>query len=302
MAPLTLVALAALPAMVGALPEVVVDDPTRCVDASAVAPALAEALPPELAELPAGIFNVMVTVVPAAGVAEDVPESVIVRAAWSTGEPLLDRTVPIVITDCPTVPKLIAVIVARRLSDLPQHEWEQRRPPPPPPPPPPVAWRFGAGLGGDLGLDSVSWAGRVELIASFGQPDGVRGVVGLAASAAAPVPVGVGEAQLTAAVATLGASWDIPLGPVRLVPSAHVMGGVQVATGLSFDETRTDVLPALRVAAELALHSDLGLYGAVGAAVPVIRTRVSESGTAATRLEPLVRLQLTFGFAWSGLF
>ena len=296
MAPLTLVALAALPALVGALPDVEVDDPTGCVDASAVAPALAAELPPELAELPAGLFRVVVTVVSA-----PTPEAVTVRASWSTGERLLDRTVPIVVTDCPTVPRLVAVIVARRLSDLPQHEWERRRPPPAPSPPP-RAWRLGLGAGGDLGLDSASWAGRIELVASLGQPAGIRGVFGVTASAAAPVPVGAGEAQLTAALVILGASWDVALGPARLVPTVQAMGGLQVASGLAFDETETDVLPALRVAAELAVHSDLGLYGAVGVSVPVIRTSVSEAGTTYTRLEPWVRLHFAMGFAWSGLF
>ena len=277
--------------------EIRVDDPTGCVDAAAVGPALEGALSADLQQLPAGIFALDLAVAPG----EDHHHATLaVRLTWSTGgEPLLDRTVPLVRADCPDVPRLVALIVARRLSDLPSQEWERRRPPLPPPPGPPMGLRVGASLGADLGVDATSWAGRVELGLSVGQPAGIRGVFALTASAAAPVPVGDGEAQLTSALFAAGLSWDVPLGPVRLVPWAGAAIGVSVATGRGYQESRTEALPALRGLVEVALHSDLGVYGAVGATVPILRARLRDTGAGATVLEPLVRIHLSVGWAWS---
>ncbi len=225
-------------------------------------------------------------------------------SAGDVGAPVLvERVVPFVRADCPELPRLLGAILARALAELPREQWPRRRVEQPPSSAAADGrWviRLSVVGGLDVGLDEESWAGRLDIAVGVGpEGAGLHLLTGLALSAGAPVPVGAGSAQLTAALFVLGAGLDLDQGGWTLTPTLGLAGGLAVSTGLDFDTARTVVGPAARGFAGLSLSFDFGLIMGAELSVSLVRTRLTEQDSGASRLEPAARLGVTAGYRGS---
>jgi hypothetical protein len=204
---------AVMAALSQAMPVLDVEDPGACLDREAVAREVALRLPANWVSDGAPPLSLAVHLAPAQGQRAALSLRLL---AGDPPEPLLERTVAVAPADCPDLPTLIAVIVARRLEDLPREVWERARAPAVPP-----ARRVVAlSLGPELGLDRPRVAGRLSLDALVGPPSGFALALGVAGDTARPEPLGPGRVRFSGLTAHVGLARPVALGAVTLVPGA----------------------------------------------------------------------------------
>ncbi|MEZ4268441.1 MAG: hypothetical protein R3F39_18910 [Myxococcota bacterium] len=286
-----------LAALSQAMPVLDVEDGGACLDREAVAREVALRLPP--AWVSDGAPPLALSVQMAAPIAQRAALTVRLEAG-TPPEPLLVRTIATTPSDCPDLPALIAVIVARRLEELPREAWERARAPAATqtdPPDPPRRW-LALGLGAELGLDRPHYAGRLALDGLLGPPRGFALALGLAGSVARPEPLGPGRVRFSALTAHLGVARPVALRTLTLVPALLASGGLLVASGSDLDDNRRGVAPTLRVGPSLALLLAGGFRVDAGLAIGLVRARARDDASSSATPEPLVRAWLSAGFAW----
>jgi hypothetical protein len=282
---------AVMAALSQAMPVLDVEDPGACLDREAVAREVALRLPANWVSDGAPPLSLAVHLAPAQGQRAALSLRLL---AGDPPEPLLERTVAVAPADCPDLPTLIAVIVARRLEDLPREVWERARAPAVPP-----ARRVVAlSLGPELGLDRPRVAGRLSLDALVGPPSGFALALGVAGDTARPEPLGPGRVRFSGLTAHVGLARPVALGAVTLVPALLASGGLLVAKGRGLLDDRRGVAPTLRLALSAALLTAVGLRVELGLAVGLVRARARDDASASATPEPLVRAWLSAGFAW----
>lgn len=301
-----------------ARPQVVLDDPAGCVSKTEMDRDLDALLP---ADVDTSGLTVRVQV---AAVGDRRTIEARLYAAQSP-DPLLDKSLDVAAGDCPTVPRLLATVVRRRLDGLPQSVWagppprvdpDLEGPPPPPektvvevvhkdepaPPPPatPSPWRVRPRLAVGVGGGVWPWSGDVRLAGgvSVGKGYWPDAAVGLKAQVFAPVQVGGGIAQAASLQLSLGVAYEFaPWDWLQIVPRLDGNLGGVLASGARFSTNEVALLPWLSLAPEVAVYSGFGVFASVGVEVPLVGI-VLEDRTGAQGRLPLVWGFVRVGFSW----
>lgn len=280
--------------LVGAEPgaAVALDDPDRCIDAADLDARIAASVPSDWDAAHRGALSVAVTIRGAT--------VGLIATAPGDDEPLVERLTSFVRSDCPQLPRLLGVILARALAELPRERWPTRTMPPLAPAES-VGWQTRLSLmaGFEAGLDTGAWAGRLAAAAGLGPPDGPHLILSLLGAATAPLTVGDGDAQLTTVLLGVGGGWDLKFKGWRLTPRVVISAGFAVSTGLYFDDAVTEIVPASRASAGLSVGFDFGLLVAADVDASLLRVRLSQRDSAASRLEPGVRVVFSAGWRFS---
>jgi hypothetical protein len=272
-----------------AMPVLSVDDPAACLDRDALAREVALRLPAAWVEDGAPPLALSVELSP------ESPGRAALSLRLDAGSPpeaLLTRSIATTAADCPELPALIAVIVARRLAELPREDWVRARTPPPPP-----RRALALSAGAELGLDRRHLAGRLALDALVGPASGFALAVGLAGTVARPEALGPGRVRFSALSASVGLARPVDLRAASLVPALFVAAGPVFARGLDLPASRRGAALVLRVGLSLGLATRAGLFVQTGLALAPVRARASDTASATATPEPLVRAWLSVGFA-----
>ncbi|MDP6946982.1 MAG: hypothetical protein QF464_22725, partial [Myxococcota bacterium] len=215
-------------------PQITVRDVTACVEASAFEGVLLEALPSPWRE-DADTLSLSVEVLKGRdGQPTTLTYSLSVA---STPVPLISRQMPIIPADCPSLPKLIAVVVGRHLADLPREAWTMPGGASEPTPPPQEGGEEEEAPSGSLalrsgleaGLDAPLWGGLFGVDGAVSWPGGFGLRFGVEVLVFGPLSIVDGAAQLTTLVGRFGPTLALPVGSLTLELAVGLGAGVSIA-------------------------------------------------------------------------
>lgn len=274
--------------------QVVLDDPLACVDKTRLDAELQQIVPADAARGRATLVTLRLL---------EGRISVFLELrdqAPAGAEPLLKRQLEIARGDCPTLPGLVAVIVARTLEDLPRHRWQDL----PPPEPPGRRVRVGLDAGVSLGVTPLGPRGVLRFKGAWGRVRGPQLVVGLSSSVGGAEPLGAGSLRGADVALGAGVAFELAAGGIRVIPTTALWGGVSLGFGSGFVQDETAALPYLAIGVGADLMVPLGagetelLFGLdLRGPLTISRYRDAESGE--TWEEPPLRVMLVVGLALS---
>jgi hypothetical protein len=212
-------------------------------------------------------------------------------------ELLLERTLTVVPSDCPSVAPLLARIVSRRLAELPRHQWERRTTPAEPTTSSRQLSVFAEG-GASVGLDQPDPRGHLTIGIAGELWEGLMGLMGVSGAVSHPVNVGDGEARLANATLWLGLGWRGTTGPIQWMPHLTIHGGITFGQGEGFDDNQMALMPTVEGSVALTLITSSSLHFTLAGDIPIVRSRLRQAGADADYQEPSVRLRLSVGVTW----
>ncbi len=292
-----MIELALLPALLlAAVPQLELDQAPPCLSRLELEAALDQALE--------DLDRADQLILALGGVEQDGRLSIRLSLRTGVDQVLLDRRFAIQACDCTALPPVIALMVRRRLDELPGQSWA-RVPlavPEAPAPAPPMArspWllRLGLGVGGGLGVQAPVGQTLINLGIDLGHAhsSGWRLSSALRGSAGW-YPLGPGTVQVLSARLSLGPAYDLELNSIVVSPRLLLDLGGYLASGSGFDRDQSVWLPALALRPELLIHTRRGAYLALGLELPLLVPEFYVAGLSATHREPWLRLQATAGF------
>lgn len=226
----------------------------------------------------------------------------------TAGTSTTTRSLDLVAADCPLLPRLVASIAERYVTELPHRDWasfrRQRRlsvvrprPPPPPPPPPPLELRLSAEGGPIAGIDRRGFGAAVLVSLSGGRARGFSMVGAIGVGSVVGAAIGDGALDVVSVFAGLGPAYRIRGMGWTWTPSLRFVAGVQHGRGRGFDAASSETLPLFDVVPHLeARRGDLvvGLWAPVAIAQP----RFVRASTDEAYVGAIVRVGVTVGWSW----
>lgn len=291
-------------------PQLAVKDPTGCVDAAALAPALRDALPEPWRGVAA---NLSLTVDVVAGPGGEASRLSFHLALEGSPSVTLSREMRVIQADCPSLARLIATVVGRHLADLPREDWPVSPAPPPPfepggasEPVPPTrespgsTWSLNLRMGLEAGLDTALWGGAFGADGAVVWTEGFGLRLGGEVIAFGPVSVDEGAAQLTTVMGRVGPVWDIPLGSMSLSLAAGVGAGLTIGTGSDFERNVSTVTAAVSGWSDATLRTSWDLTFTLGVSAAIVRPRLTVEGAEQTVDMPAGRFGVSVGYHFGG--
>lgn len=226
------------------------------------------------------------------------------------GTSTTSRSIDLAASDCPLLPRLVASIAERYVTDLPHRDWasfrrERRlavvRPPPPKPPSPPFVEPVRASVsvegGVSAGLDTRAYGATFLASLSAGRRSGAQIAACVGATGAFGGRVGDGSIDVLSVFGGLGPAFRVAFEGWSLMSSLRFVGGVHHGRGRGFDAASATTLPLFDVVPHVSARVS---QVSVAAMIPVsiAQPRFVRASTGDGFDGPRVRLAVTVGWSW----